>query len=62
MRYIENADIRAGTKNMDNSKAINVPTAVKIPKSLIIVRYAPNTNETKPMAVVTAAKITGTII
>jgi len=60
-RYIDKAEIRAGTKNMDNNKAMIVPTAVNIPKSLIIVRYEPKTNETKPIAVVIAANMTGMI-
>jgi hypothetical protein len=60
--YIEKAEIRAGTKKIDNSKAMTVPIAVKIPKSLIIVRYEPNTNERNPIAVVTEARITGIII
>jgi len=60
--YIDKPDISAGTKNKDNIKAISVPTAVNIPKSFIMVRYAPKTNDTKPMAVVTAASITGTMI
>ncbi len=60
--YIDKPEISAGTKNRDNIKAISVPTAVNIPKSLIMVRYAPKTNDTNPMAVVTAASITGIMI
>ena len=47
---------------MDNRHEKRVPIAVNSPKSLIIVRYAPIVNETKPMAVVTAARITGIVI
>ena len=51
-----------GTKKIDRISAINIPMALQIPNSLIIVRYAPNTKETKPIAVVTDARITGMVV
>ena len=60
--YIESAEIIAGTKNIERSKAKNTPKAVNRPKSRIIPRYAPNINDTKPIIVVNAARITGTVI
>jgi len=47
---------------MDNRNEKATPIAVNIPKSRIIVRYEPNMNDTKPMAVVIAAKKTGKTI
>ena len=59
---IENAETKAGTNTTEINNAINTPREVNIPKSRIMVRYAPKTNEIKPKAVVIPDRNTGIII
>ena len=61
LSFFENTEVSAGTKKIARISDTITPMAVKMPKSLIIVRYAPRTNDTNPMAVVTAARTTGII-